>query len=68
MKEFNGFMCLNGTDMKERLGLSVSAAEIEELGNVPYAREKSAKFWRLADLNKIIESIKAKLDLAKEPA
>ena len=67
MKEINGFMCLNGTDLKERLGLSVSGAEIEALGHMPYAREKAAKFWRLIDLNTIIESLKAKLDKAREP-
>ena len=67
MKEINGFMCLNGTDLKERLGISVSGAEIEAMGNVPYAREKAAKFWRLVDLNKIIESLQGKLELAKEP-
>lgn len=66
MKDFNGFPCINGGELKARLGISISAAEIEAMGHPPYARDAAARFWRLCDLNKIIDSIKERLDKSKE--
>lgn len=62
---FEGHACINSGQLKDALGVSISAEFITEKTRVtPQGKIKAATMWRVADVGRICDGLAAHFDQA----